>query len=599
MSLLRSVYINASTKGNCMKYKLILSTVIIFTSLNLSQGQSEYSNFNYTVDGRAIAWIYFTDKGPDTELNKFATADLISERALERRMRIRSLDNVIDQTDLPLHESYRQGIEQLVSKLRTESRWLNAVSVEVDLDQIVRLEELDFVSKVVPVHHYKKKPLPDTESEQLKISKMSQTSALDYGFSWDQVSLINANLLHDKGYFGQGVLICMLDDGFNLLNYHITFDSLRQNVLATWDFIHDDEDATDSEFKATEGWHGTKTLSTIAGYTPGELIGTAFKASFLLGKTEVDASETQIEEDYWVEGIEWAESLGADLVSSSLGYVDWDDGTGYTWEDMDGETAVTTIAAELAYEKGMMVFNSAGNEYDNADHNTLIAPADGNNVMAIGATYSDGTRASFSSVGPTADGRIKPDVAAMGAGITAASTTIADGFTTGGNGTSYSNPIAAGGAALLLNAFPQATPAQIYDAIRNTASQSQAPDKYLGWGVIDLDTAFNYLAASGLEENPSYSPERFTVHPNYPNPFNPKTTIRYDLRASGSVTISVFDLRGRSQLRLMPRNLSAGLHNQTINMDQFSSGMYIYQVAFNKPGSEKTMFKYGKMMLLK
>jgi len=187
----------------------------------------------------------------------------------------------------------------------------------------------------------------------------------------------------------------------------------------------------------------------------------------------------------------------------------------------------------------------------------------------------------------------------MGAGITAASTTIADGFTTGGNGTSYSNPIAAGGAALLLNAFPQATPAQIYDALRNTASQSQAPDKYLGWGVIDLDTAFNYLAASGLEENPSYSPERFTVHPNYPNPFNPKTTIRYDLRESGSVTISVFDLRGRSQLRLMPRNLSAGLHNQTINMDQFSSGMYIYQVAFNKPGSEKTMFKYGKMMLLK
>lgn len=573
-----------------MQLKNYMCTIFILVFAIQLTAEPKEMPFNYSESGHIIAWVYFTDKGPDATLNKFSESDLLSERAIKRRLRNNPQKAILDHTDMPLYQSYLDQVNLMVTKERAQSRWLNALSVELDASQLAELRKLSFVRKVVPVQRYKRKPLPD--SEMKTISKTSQTSALDYGASWDQVSLINANLLHEKGYYGQGVLICMLDDGFNLLNHHITFDSL--DVVATWDFIHKDEDVTDSEFQATEGWHGTKTLSTIAGYTPGELIGTAFKASFLLGKTEVDGSETEIEEDYWVEGIEWADVQGADMVSSSLGYIDW-----YTWEDMDGATSITTIAADLAYGKGMMVFNSAGNEYDNPDYNTLIAPADGNNVMAIGATYADGTRASFSSVGPTADGRIKPDLSAMGAGITSASTTVADGFITGGNGTSYSNPIAAGGAALLLNAFPQATPAQIYEALRNTASQTQAPDKYLGWGVINLDTAFNYLAASGLETNPGTVPERFEIYPNYPDPFNPQTTIRYDLSEYGKVTISVFDLRGRLVQRFLPRFQMNGQKKQTINLEKLASGIYIYQVEFRSTASGKTMMKYGKMTLLK
>ncbi len=580
-----------------MKHTLLVICAVLLTgALSVRAGDGtrfSTKQFEQAGNGDLIAWIYFKDKGALSTLKKQAPERFLSERALARRLKLNPNAAPVEYSDYPIASAYVQALRPYVHRLRARSRWLNAVSVELSAEQLNMVNRFDFVDRIRPVRASRpRRALPETPLTATS-GALAKTGALDYGSGYNQIHLINADVLHEKGLYGQGVLICMLDDGFNLLNHHIAFDSL--DVQATWDFIHDDESVDDSEYAATEGTHGTKTLSTIGGYTPGSLIGTAFKATYLLAKTEVDDSEKPVEEDYWVEGIEWADSLGADVVSSSLGYIDW-----YTWQDMDGETATTTIAADLAVEKGILVLNSAGNEYDNAEHNTLIAPADGDNVLAVAATYSDGNRASFSSVGPSADGRIKPDIAAMGAGVTYASS-YSDSAFSSGNGTSFSCPIAAGGAALLLNAFPDLTPAQIQQALRNTASQADAPDKYLGWGVIDLEAAYNYIEASGLENLPlSIQPKQIEIFPNYPNPFNPTTTISYRLLRAGAVEISVFNMQGQKVLEL-PKAIQAGrnIYNRLILLKNAASGVYFYHVKTTEIASGRSYTETGKMLLIK
>ncbi len=575
---------------------LLIGIAFILSALPVTAGSPASApdvKFEQNQKGDLIAWIYFKDKGTLSTLKKQKAERFLTQRAIARRLKQNLNTDPIDYSDFPIAQDYVRVLRPLVHKVRARSRWLNAVSVELSAEQLQQVRRLDFVDRIRPVHASRPRRTLPEKAVAHKANYLAKTGSLDYGASYDQIHLINADVLHEKGLYGQGVLICMLDDGFNLLNHHIAFDSL--DVQATWDFIHDDESVDDSEYDATEGTHGTKTLSTIGGYTPGSLIGTAYKATYLLAKTEVDASETPVEEDYWVEGIEWADSLGADVVSSSLGYIDW-----YTWQDMDGETATTTIAADLAVEKGILVLNSAGNEYDNADHNTLIAPADGNNVLAVAATYSDGSRASFSSVGPSADGRVKPDIAAMGAGVTYASSYSDSGFASG-NGTSFSCPIAAGGAALLLNAFPDLTPAQIQQALRNTASQSDNPDKYLGWGIIDLEAAYNYIETSSLDKKSlSLQPKQVELFPNYPNPFNPTTTISYRLQRAGTVEISIFNMQGQKVLEL-PKILQASgnIYYRTIQLKNKASGLYYYHIQTAVTASGRRYTETGKMLLLK
>ncbi|HID38985.1 MAG TPA: T9SS type A sorting domain-containing protein [Calditrichaeota bacterium] len=550
--------------------------------------------FVLTREGKAIVWVFFKDKGPGEQMSKKTANQLLSPRAIQRRLKIKKPDNLIDYRDYPLHNTYVQALQPFVDKIRSRSRWLNAVSVEARPQRLEEINNLSFVEKISPVRPTRKpKPEPERTVRPLE-QPLKKTTSLDYGASIKQVQLINADVLHDMGLYGQGVLICMLDDGFNLLYHHIAFDSLR--LVATWDFTNNDTTVDDSEHEASEGWHGTKTLSTIGGYTPGELIGTAFKASFLLAKTEVDSSETPVEEDYWVAGIEWADSMGADIVSSSLGYIDW-----YTWEDMDGNTAVTTIAADIAVGKGMLVFNSAGNEYDNADHNTLIAPADGDSVMAVAATDEYGVRVSFSSVGPSADGRIKPDIAAMGSNVVCASQYNDTSFTYS-SGTSFSCPIAAGGAALLLTAFPDSPPALIMEALRSTASHALEPDKYYGWGVIDLEEAYNYLNSTTIvsHEKEAFSTDNLYLYRNYPNPFNPSTKIRFSLNQPGTVHLTVYSVQGK---RILSKNLGLQpahtLLEYILDMKSFASGVYYYDVFMYETGSGAVYHKTGKMVLLK
>jgi serine protease AprX len=245
----------------------------------------------------------------------------------------------------------------------------------------------------------------------------------------------------------------------------------------------------------------------LGGFEEGQLIGPAYAAGFILAKTENTFSETPVEEDNWAAAAEWAEALGADVISTSLGYLEYDSPfTSYSFADMNGETAISTRAANLAASLGVVVVASAGNSGFDAAHNTLGAPADGRGVIAAGAVDPLGTRAFFSSVGPTADGRIKPDVAAQGVSVKVASPTSPSLYGLAA-GTSFSCPLTAGVAALVIQAHPEYTPQQVADALRTTAGQASRPDNLLGYGIV------NAAAAVGSRpQGPS--------PPNVPNPPN-------------------------------------------------------------------------------
>ncbi len=545
-------------------------------------------HFPRTVDGDVKAWIFFKDKGAVDLLKNAALSAYVSQRSLERRLRRAPQTALPRYGDYPVNLDYLERLRPLVKKIRVKSRWLNAVSAELPESNLEQIAGLPFVRKVQPVAAYfPHRPIEEQAEQIPKVAIIDDTN--DYGPSFDQLDLIKIPELHKMGLDGQGVLICMLDDGFNLLNMHIAFDSL--DVVATRDFIDKDNDVTNSGLKATIGWHGTRTLSILGGYVPGELIGPAYRASFILGRTELDQDEIPTEEDYWVAGLEWADSMGADLVSSSLGYIDW-----YTWMDMDGETAVTTVAADSAVERGMLIFNSAGNEGDNPDHNTLIAPADGDNVLAIAAVDKYGLRASFSSVGPTADGRIKPDLAAMGSGVYTATSNDSLGFVYG-NGTSFSCPLAAGAAALLLQAFPETTPEMMHQALRSTASRAEFPDKYLGWGIIDIKAAYNYLdSLIGQPVDTSKVSYYLTIWQNSPNPATNTTKIKVQVKYSSLVGIQIYNLLGEEVLWLdtrVIREKEIGVF--TLDVSRLAAGVYIYQVRAAIPGTGQ-LFRVAKKL---
>lgn len=568
---------------------LTLLLLFSFTSIIFSQNISEFNHFPQTPSGELKAWIFFKDKGVEQPDLAKAT-ELLSQRTIHRRELRRPDKPLVEYSDLPVYDDYLQQIKPYVHKIRVVSRWLNGVSVEASAQNLSTIQSFDFVLKIDPIAIGKPRPKPRVRSIPKRMPKASGAAdSLAYGPSLKQLEQIHVPFLHKKGLYGSGVVICMLDDGVNLLYSHEALK--RVKIIATHDFIHDDDAIDDSGIKAYEGWHGTMTLSVIAGYTPETLIGPAFDASFLLAKTEVDQFERPIEEDYWVAGIEWGEQNGADIVSSSLGYIDW-----YTPNDMNGETAKTTIAADMAVEKGVLVFNSAGNEGDNLDHNTLIAPADGKKVLAVAAVDRNGLRASFSSVGPTADGRIKPDIAAMGQSVIVANSKDSAGYAYG-SGTSFSCPLAAGGAALLLEAFPTATPELMAKALKSTASQANFPDKYLGWGIIDLQKAYAYLDTATAKEEPVISHLEF--YPVIHNPGNEYVEFSYQIKYPSAVEIRIYNMIGQ-QLKSMGVNLREAEHvyKERLDTRALASGTYIVRVAIRELGTGHIFRKSQKFVVL-
>jgi serine protease AprX len=479
-----------------MKIARPLAVLLVFAgaSLEAAEGPHQLSDrLGAGPAGRYAVWVFFKDKGPAAEALASAQGT-VTPRALARRA-LRGRTRAVTLADAPLAPSYVAAVAAASTRLRQQSRWLNAMSVEATADQVRAIESLAAVDRVELVRRFRQRreeiDLRGASAEA--VEPLRKASTLDYGSSFGQVNQIKVPFLHDVGLDGRGVVIAVLDAGFDNLP-HAAFATTR--ILATRDFVNGDDNVANGGIG--EGSHGTATLSVLGGFHSGQIIGPAYAASFILAKTENTESETPVEEDNWAAAIEWAESLGADVVSSSLGYITYDRPfPSYAAADMDGDTAISTRAADLAGERGVMVVNSAGNEGFDARANTLGAPADGNLVLAVGAVSAAGTRASFSSVGPSADGRIKPDVAAQGVSVKIARPDSAIGYTTA-NGTSFSCPLTAGVVALLVQANPSATVDQVFGALRSTASQSARPDNLLGYGIVDALAALRVLAPSRL-----------------------------------------------------------------------------------------------------
>ncbi len=493
-------------------------------------------------------WVFFTDKGEaaaDPAALRAAEARL-SERALARRARAGAPGAAW--RDLPNAPAYLAWLRERGLAIRAESRWLAAVSVVAGPADLALLAEAPFIARLAPVAaSAAREPMLGPAPPRARAG--DREDPLDYGGSLPELEQVNVPPVHQLGIHGEGVVVGMLDSGFNTM--HEALAGL--NVLGTWDFVNGDA-VVANEPGDPDGQenHGTMTLSTLAGYKPGSLIGPAFAASFYLAKTEDVSQEVPAEEDFWVEGIEWLEAQGCDLVSSSLAYDDW-----YSFADFDGNTCVTTIAADMAVALGVAVFNSAGNYRQSTG--TIAAPADGDSVVTAGAVDITGEIAGFSSPGPTADGRIKPDVCALGVSNNVVRPGTLNEYQ-GASGTSFSCPLSAGVGALLLSARPGTSPWLLREALRRTASQSTAPDNDYGWGIIDAFAALGFLE---LTATPAAGTPPFALAGNWPNPFNPSTRIAFTLERELGLTLSIHDVQGRRVRTLATGTLPAGAHTAT------------------------------------
>jgi subtilisin family serine protease len=530
-------------------------------------------------DDHIAVWIFFADKGPNLP-GKLAAAEMaLTPNARARRLRNRGLTKLVDHHDIPVNPDYARNISKHVEKTRHVSRWLNAVSVRVRAASLPDIASMGFVERLDVVRRCRL-PLPEAEPVDpgLHVPRVPLSPhAFDYGPSLTQNDQINVPALHNLGYNGNGVLICMMDAGFNNLG-HEAFALLH--IQETRDFVNGDSIVWDQGGQMGTGNHGTWTLSVIAGMSQGQLIGPAWGASFLLAKTENTDWERHIEEDDWVAAAEWADSLGADIISSSVGYSSgFTHGEpNYAWQDMDGNTAITTIGADIAAGRGILVVNSAGNSGPvTPPANSLIAPSDGDSVLGVGAVDASGNRAGFSSMGPTSDGRIKPDVMAMGQAVILASHIDPAAYVSS-SGTSFSCPLAAGAAALVLEANPTMTNMEILDALRNTADNASTPDNAYGWGIIDA-----YAAAFSVTGVGASPPALLTLYPAYPNPFNPSTTVRYNLPHESHVVLKVFDVLGREITTLVNHRQSEGpksvlWNGTTPSGASVGSGVYFFRL---------------------
>ena len=498
-------------------------------------------------------WVYFDkkDKSIFTELDP---------AALKRRVK----HNIFTATkyDSNIKEEYIKELEAVGAEIKNQSRWLNAVSLVVDINQIELIQKLPFVKKIEPVRQHKKKKATQSVDDQALVNR-----DIDYGLSSNQIEQINCRIPHIAGYFGQGVRVLYIDTGFEL--NHEAYDSL--NLIGQYDFINNDQNAaneTDQEILENQDDHGTLCLSVMAGYAPGSLIGPAFKSEYLLAKTEIMAEEIQQEEDNYIAALEWGESLGADIACASLGYLDW-----YSYEDLDGNTAATTKAIDIASELGVLCVNSAGNEGNDPWYH-IITPADADSVLSVGAVDANDVIANFSSRGPTFDGRIKPEVCARGVSTYCVRSNTENIYRTA-SGTSFSAPLAAGAAAVIMSANPEWTNMQVREAIMMTASQFNSPDNDYGHGILNTWAAINYQFTASVKGE-TFLPNAISVNNAYPNPFNPDISIKIDgLSNNQHVTVGVYDIHGKLVKYLHNQKARHNMLELTWNAERLSSGIYL------------------------
>ena len=520
---------------------LLISPVI--TAQNFAKYRIEFADKNYNP--------YSIEK-PE---------EFLSQRAIQRRIR----QNIaVTESDLPVNPHYTDSLKSLGFRIINKSKWFNSVLIETEdtilLDTICKITFIDSVTLVKP--SVQKKSLRNKFISEFCADLAKQTTHNN------QLTMLNGHILHEYGYKGEGMQIAVIDAGFIDADILPAFDSLWLNnqILGQRDFVDGDNWVLDAHS------HGMTVLSILGGNLPNELTGSAPGADYWLLRSEDTGSEYRIEEENWISAAEFADSAGVDVINTSLGYSTFDDTLqNYTYKDMDGRTTRISRGAVMAASKGILVVVSAGNE-GNKLWKYITSPADADSILAVGAVDAYGTLASFSSVGPSYDGRIKPDIAAQGLG------TVAQGLggLIGCNGTSCSAPVISGLAACLWQANYQLSNIEIIEMIKQSSSQYQNPDTLIGYGLPNFANALSQIGA-----DLPYSSIR--IKGIYPNPFLDKISLLFIQIAPQDIFIELYDIQGKMIKQKKYVNLPGGEFELTIdNLGNLSQGIYIIKVLSGK-----------------
>lgn len=441
--------------------------------------------------------IFLKDKGNNdfrvgSELYE-KTIRSLSYRSLERRKKVLPPDSIVTFEDAPVFGEYIQEIQKLDISVVLQLKWLNYVVVEVDSIKLGLVSDLPFVKKVQPVGSKVSDVLINsarntTKTNQLESILFTQSEDEDtlYGVSRRQLEMLGITRFQSMGILGDSVLVGVLDTGFRWKTHQ---SLIGTNVIGEYDFLFlDTITSNEQQDVPSQDIHGTMVLSIIAGFSIGHLIGTSPLSMFILGKTEDLRRETRFEEDCFASAIEWMDSAGVDIISSSLGYFNFDStNVNYLYEDLDGRTALTSIYANKAFERGIVMVTAVGNR--GPDPSTLHAPADAFGEISVGAVDVTGdTVLKFSSRGPTFDGRIKPDFCAMGVGVVSALAAQPDSFLVA-TGTSVATPLISGGIATLISTFEELTPVEVKTLLVQHSNRSKEPDNNFGYGIPDFYSA--------------------------------------------------------------------------------------------------------------
>ncbi len=518
-------------------------------------------------------YVQFTDKN-DSPYSINNPGEFLTQRALDRRDK-QGIE--ITENDIPVNQLYLQGVADIGVQLLNPTKWLNGVTIYTQnpalIDQIKALPYVSATLKVVqtnsPVSDKFKNLINEAVSSN-QIDNSKSTGSLDYGYSYGQIEQLNGIKLHDQGFMGQGMVIAVLDAGFTGVLEHPVFEYLWNNdkILGNKDFVY----MGGNVFEGHQ--HGKMVLSCMGGNLPGTMIGTAPEAEYWLLRSEEGPTENIIEEYNWVSAAEFADSVGADVINSSLSYFNYDTiftatdtiVWSYTPSDMDGNTAIATIGADIASSKGIIVCNSAGNS------GTLVgAPADGDSVFTVGSVRLDGERSGFSSIGPTADGRIKPNNMACGEGATIA--VGSQDISIYGNGTSFSSPIMAGMVTCLWQSHPEMTAIEIQESIMESGSTADNPDNFMGWGIPDFAGADSILTSV----NPNINIDKLvTVGPN---PFSEQLNININIDSAENIRIELINLAGNI---VLAKEYNITGHKKKIKLStdisSLSQGVYFLKV---------------------
>lgn len=542
LSFLRSLY-------------LITSLLFFFPKLTFSQTAGKYL-------------VVFKDKN-NSPYSTDKPLAFLSQRSVARRERQKI---AFTSKDLPVNPAYLQAVKNTGAKVIYTSRWMNAALIQCSSTVLSSVLSLSSV-KGLAVNMALDNPATRSERKASKFETLA-TNSLDYGLATTQNKMIGVDKMHDEGFRGEGMLIAILDAGFRNAN---TITALKpifdeNRIVGTYDFVENNQSVYEDDS------HGTNVLSCIGAYSPAGMIGTAYKASFLLLRSEDSSSEYLIEEANWLFAVEYADSVGVDLINSSLGYTEFDNAImNHTYADMNGKTTIAAKAAAWAASVGIICVISAGND-GNGSWRYISTPADADSVLTVGAVDAQNTYAIFSSIGPSSDGRVKPDVVAMGQSVAVVSP---NGNVTTSQGTSFSSPILCGMVAGFWQANPTLTAIQVIERIRKSGHQYNRPDERLGYGIPDFVRAnTNEVVLAVEDENNSL----FSV---YPNPSSSDITIQIKDSRLSNYFSSLMDITGKTLMyqevntatfKMSLANLAVGTYFLRIGNDAKSTLMKVLKV---------------------